>query len=62
MTIVDIDHVQIAAPGGCEQKAREFFGSVVGMQEIDKPEKLFAASTPPPVGKSPGIHRDHLIE
>jgi catechol 2,3-dioxygenase-like lactoylglutathione lyase family enzyme len=40
MLITDIDHVQIAAPRGCEEKAREFFGRLLGMQEIEKPESL----------------------
>jgi catechol 2,3-dioxygenase-like lactoylglutathione lyase family enzyme len=40
MLITDIDHVQIAAPSGCEAQAREFFGRVLGMEEIEKPERL----------------------
>ncbi len=40
MRITDIDHVQIAAPRGCEEAAREFFGRVLGMEEIEKPEPL----------------------
>ena len=35
-----IDHVQIAAPPGCEVAARRFFGEVLGLTEIDKPEPL----------------------
>ncbi|MFH5780152.1 VOC family protein [Heyndrickxia oleronia] len=35
-----IDHVQLAAPKGCEQEAREFFGRILGLQEIEKPEEL----------------------
>ena len=38
--VVDIDHVQIAAPEGCEKEARAFFGGVLGMPEIEKPEAL----------------------
>lgn len=40
--ICSIDHVQVAAPAGCEQAAREFYGSILGMQEIVKPETLRA--------------------
>ena len=40
--IVDIDHVQIAAPPGCEHDARAFFGALLGLQEIQKPELLRA--------------------
>ncbi len=35
-----IDHVQLAAPNGSEQKAREFFSDLLGMEEIEKPEEL----------------------
>jgi catechol 2,3-dioxygenase-like lactoylglutathione lyase family enzyme len=37
-----IDHVQIAAPEGCESAARDFYGSVLGMKEIEKPAALRA--------------------
>jgi catechol 2,3-dioxygenase-like lactoylglutathione lyase family enzyme len=40
MFLIDIDHIQIAAPAGCEPAARHFFGSVLGLQEIEKPESL----------------------
>jgi catechol 2,3-dioxygenase-like lactoylglutathione lyase family enzyme len=35
-----IDHVQLAAPPGCEEEARRFFGQILGMEEIPKPEAL----------------------
>lgn len=35
-----IDHVQLAAPIGCEEQARRFFGDILGMEEIEKPEEL----------------------
>lgn len=35
-----IDHVQLAAPAGCEETARKFFADVLGWSEIPKPEKL----------------------
>ena len=34
--VARIDHIQIAAPEGCEAAAREFYGSILGMKEIDK--------------------------
>lgn len=37
---VGIDHVQLAAPSGCEQEARRFFGELLGMPELEKPEPL----------------------
>jgi catechol 2,3-dioxygenase-like lactoylglutathione lyase family enzyme len=42
MPVTGIDHVQLAAPKGCEAAAREFFGGVLGLQEIEKPEPLRA--------------------
>lgn len=35
-----IDHVQLAAPKGCEEKARFFYGTILGLPEIKKPETL----------------------
>jgi catechol 2,3-dioxygenase-like lactoylglutathione lyase family enzyme len=33
-----LDHVQIAMPAGCEAKARAFFGDLLGLEELTKPE------------------------
>ena len=40
--IAALDHIQIAAPAGCESAAREFYGSLLGMREIEKPAPLRA--------------------
>jgi len=37
---IGLDHVQLAAPAGSEDKARQFFKDLLGMTEIPKPEKL----------------------
>jgi catechol 2,3-dioxygenase-like lactoylglutathione lyase family enzyme len=37
-----IDHVQLAAPPGCEEAARAFFGELLGLEELEKPEELRA--------------------
>jgi catechol 2,3-dioxygenase-like lactoylglutathione lyase family enzyme len=37
-----IDHVQVAAPPGCEAEARAFYGGMLGMHEVEKPEALRA--------------------
>ena len=37
-----IDHVQLAAPPGCEAEARRFFGELLGLEELEKPESLRA--------------------
>jgi catechol 2,3-dioxygenase-like lactoylglutathione lyase family enzyme len=38
--ITGIDHVQVAAPPGCEAEARAFYGGLLGLEEIPKPEPL----------------------
>jgi catechol 2,3-dioxygenase-like lactoylglutathione lyase family enzyme len=38
--IQGLDHVQLAAPPGCEVAARRFYGDTLGLQEIPKPEPL----------------------
>ncbi|MEN1934148.1 VOC family protein [Paenibacillus sp. 102] len=38
--IQGIDHVQVAAPVGCEEEARDFYGHKIGLEEIPKPEEL----------------------
>lgn len=35
-----IDHIQIAAPPGCEAAAHEFYGTLLGMKAIEKPAAL----------------------
>ena len=37
-----IDHIQLAAPPGCEEAARRFFGELLGLEEIPKPEAIRA--------------------
>jgi len=40
MTILAIDHIQIAMPIGEEEKARAFYVNVLGFDEIPKPADL----------------------
>jgi len=40
MTITGLDHVQIAITPGGEDAARRFYGDVLGMPELPKPETL----------------------
>jgi catechol 2,3-dioxygenase-like lactoylglutathione lyase family enzyme len=37
-----LDHVQLAAPPGCEVAARAFYGELLGLRELAKPEVLQA--------------------
>jgi catechol 2,3-dioxygenase-like lactoylglutathione lyase family enzyme len=38
--VLGLDHVQLAAPPGCEAAARAFYGELLGLEEIEKPEPL----------------------
>lgn len=40
MRITAVDHVQLALPPGGEGRAREFYGQVLGIPEVDKPPHL----------------------
>ena len=40
--IVGLDHVQVAAPRGCEKDARRFYGELLGLDELAKPPRLAA--------------------
>jgi catechol 2,3-dioxygenase-like lactoylglutathione lyase family enzyme len=40
MTVTGIDHVQVAAPAGCESEARAFYGELLGLEELPKPGPL----------------------
>ena len=40
MRVLGVDHVQIAMPKGSEDRARAFYGDVLGMKEIPKPQAL----------------------
>jgi catechol 2,3-dioxygenase-like lactoylglutathione lyase family enzyme len=40
MLITGLDHVQVAAPHGSEAATRHFYGEILGLPEIPKPETL----------------------
>ena len=40
MSCIGIDHVQVAAPSGCEPAARQFYGELLGLAEVPKPAEL----------------------
>jgi catechol 2,3-dioxygenase-like lactoylglutathione lyase family enzyme len=40
VSLTAIDHVQLAAPPGCELEARRFYGELLGLRELPKPEPL----------------------
>jgi extradiol dioxygenase family protein len=42
MSVLGIDHFQVAAPAGCEAEARAFYGNLLGLEELPKPARLQA--------------------
>jgi catechol 2,3-dioxygenase-like lactoylglutathione lyase family enzyme len=40
MTVIGIDHVQLAMPAGREDEARAFYAGLLGIPEKPKPEEL----------------------
>jgi catechol 2,3-dioxygenase-like lactoylglutathione lyase family enzyme len=40
MRIMGLDHVQVAAPIESESDARRFYGDLLGLSEVEKPEGL----------------------
>jgi catechol 2,3-dioxygenase-like lactoylglutathione lyase family enzyme len=42
VSILGIDHVQLAAPPGREDEARAFYGGLLAMSELPKPEPIRA--------------------
>jgi catechol 2,3-dioxygenase-like lactoylglutathione lyase family enzyme len=41
--MIGLDHVQIAAPPGCETDARRFYGDLLGLDEMEKPDGVRAS-------------------
>ena len=42
INIKRLDHVQLCVPPGAEKRAREFYGGLLGLTEIEKPAPLRA--------------------
>ena len=40
--VTGLHHVQVAAPAGCEDEARRFYGELLGLSELEKPPLLRA--------------------
>jgi catechol 2,3-dioxygenase-like lactoylglutathione lyase family enzyme len=40
ITFKRLDHVQVCIPRGAEPQAREFYGRLLGLEEIEKPAEL----------------------
>jgi catechol 2,3-dioxygenase-like lactoylglutathione lyase family enzyme len=40
INVTRLDHVQLCIPPGAEDEAREFYGNILGLEEIEKPEVL----------------------
>ena len=52
-----IDHVQIAAPPGCEAAARQFYVEILGMAELAKPAALQSRGG---IWLQCGMHQVHI--
>lgn len=48
-----LDHVQVAMPAGGEDAARRFYGGLLGLAELSKPEPMRATGG---IWFEPGIH------
>lgn len=40
MKVLGIDHVQVTGPPGCEAEARAFYGGLLGLEELYRPNTL----------------------
>jgi hypothetical protein len=54
MSVIGLDHVQVAAPQGCEAEARCFYGELLGLVEVEKPEGATRWNRPSHVPVKPG--------
>jgi catechol 2,3-dioxygenase-like lactoylglutathione lyase family enzyme len=52
-----IDHVQLAAPPGCEASARKFYVEILGMTELTKPAPLQSRGG---IWLQCGMHQVHI--
>ena len=63
--ITGLDHVQVAIPAGGEPAAREFYGGLLGMTELDSLYDRLAGHGYPGIradGELPGIRRFHVLD
>lgn len=40
MTLLKLDHIQLAMPKGGEDQARRFYNELLGLTEVEKPDNL----------------------
>jgi catechol 2,3-dioxygenase-like lactoylglutathione lyase family enzyme len=40
IVFIKIDHVQLVIPAGEEERARKFYGRLLGLEEVEKPDSL----------------------
>ena len=57
VSMAGLDHVQVAAPAGCEEDAGSFYGGLLGLEEIPKPALLSGGAG---AGFGPGAHELHV--
>ena len=64
-----LHHVQVSGPAGCEDAMRAFYAGVLGMTEVDEPERLrarggvwFRAGSAEVHDAIPGLRRFHTTD
>ena len=56
VSLIRIDHVQITAPRAREREARQFYGSVLGLRELERPRTLPASGLSFALGEATELH------
>ena len=56
MTLVGLDHVQLAIPAGGEAEARRFYAGLLGLREVPKPAGLAGRGGVWLVGRGIALH------
>jgi catechol 2,3-dioxygenase-like lactoylglutathione lyase family enzyme len=56
MSILSLDHVQVAIPAGAENRAREFYSGILGFVEVEKPVPMAGRKSIWFVGGSVNLH------
>jgi len=54
---IGLDHVQVTAPSGSEDQARRFYGDLLGLGELPKPDALLGRGG---VWFACGVHQLHV--
>jgi catechol 2,3-dioxygenase-like lactoylglutathione lyase family enzyme len=56
MSILRLDHVQVAIPVGSEDRARQFYSGILGFAEVEKPAEMAGRNSIWFVGGQVNLH------